>query len=88
MGSVVNIMKVVVFKREDGDFDYHFVADNGIIMAGSLQGYTERNDCVESLMTLLTAIMNDGFELVIEGADDLEAEADADQGNEPDTGSV
>lgn len=43
-------MDVVPFKRDDGDFDWHLVADNGEIMCGSLQGFTEYNDCLENIM--------------------------------------
>lgn len=39
---------LVVYRRSDGLFDWRLVADNGEIVASSLQGFTEQNDAVEA----------------------------------------
>jgi uncharacterized protein YegP (UPF0339 family) len=42
--------KIVPFTRADGDTDWHLVADNGEILCGSVQGFTEPNDCLENIL--------------------------------------
>jgi uncharacterized protein YegP (UPF0339 family) len=60
-----------VYKREDGQFDWRLVADNGEKLGGSLQGYTERNDATEGLQTFVSAILNDILELAtVRGLED------------------
>jgi uncharacterized protein YegP (UPF0339 family) len=39
---------LIVYKREDGLFDWKLVAPNGEVVASSLQGFEERNDAVEA----------------------------------------
>ena len=39
---------LVVFRRADGQWDFHVVAPNGVIVEGSMQGFTERNDAAEA----------------------------------------
>jgi uncharacterized protein YegP (UPF0339 family) len=40
--------RLVVYQREDELFDWKLVADNGEVVASSLQGFTEQNDAVEA----------------------------------------
>lgn len=51
-------MKVEVFKREDGLWDWRLVAGNGEVVCGSVQGYTERNDAIEGWRRVAAAIIN------------------------------
>ena len=59
-----------VYKRMDGQWDWRLKADNGQVLCGSAQGYTERNDAVEGLETSVSAIANDI--LVLGGVKGLE----------------
>ena len=53
-------MNVEIYKRDDGLWDWRMKADNGEIVATSGgQGFTERNDAVESV-TLVIAMAADG----------------------------
>lgn len=48
-------LEIVPFQREDGDYDWHLVAANGLILCGSVQGFTEMNDCLESILRVRKA---------------------------------
>lgn len=53
---------IIMFKRADGDTDWHLVADNGEILCGSVQGFTEPNDCLENILKV-KRIFQDGVEI-------------------------
>ena len=48
-----------VYKRRDGQWDWRLKASNGQVLGGSSQGYTESNDAVEGLQTMVSTIAND-----------------------------
>jgi Uncharacterized conserved protein len=49
-------MEIVVYKREDGLWDWRMKAGNGEIIATSGgQGFTERNDATEAVERVLKA---------------------------------
>jgi uncharacterized protein YegP (UPF0339 family) len=55
--------EVEVYEREDGNWDWRLTASNGLVLGGSQQGYTERNDAVEGLGRAVDAIVNDVLQL-------------------------
>jgi uncharacterized protein YegP (UPF0339 family) len=56
--------RLVVYRREDGLYDWRLVADNGQIIATSGgQGYTERNDAVEGAARVAKAFRETGVEM-------------------------
>jgi uncharacterized protein YegP (UPF0339 family) len=46
----------VIYKDEAGEYRWRYVAGNGLTMADSAEGYTERNDAAEALETVARAI--------------------------------
>jgi uncharacterized protein YegP (UPF0339 family) len=80
--------EVEVYQRGDGNWDWRLTASNGLVLGGSQQGYTERNDAVEGLGRAVDAIVNDvlqlgnistlgggkmAFEVGVEGSDEVVA---------------
>jgi uncharacterized protein YegP (UPF0339 family) len=78
--------EVEVYEREDGNWDWRLTASKGLVLGGSQQGYTERNDAIEGLGRAIDAIINDilqlggiqplgggkmAFEVGVEGSDEI-----------------
>lgn len=64
-------MKIVLHERENGEWDYRFVADNGQILSVS-EGYDSKGNAKRAVDSFIHQIKNEPYEMVTESKKDSE----------------